>query len=153
MITKSKDFVSMEDLVPLIREQLSAGQPVSFTPTGNSMLPMLRHGVDSVTLSPVPEKLHKYDLPLYRRENGQYIMHRIVAVSDTYTCMGDNQFVLEQGLAHGQMIGLVTAFTRNGKAYSVQHKGYQLYCRLWYHSRHFRYLFRRGVAYIRRHLT
>lgn len=153
MILTQKKFIPMEDLFPLIREQLSTGQSVKFTPRGNSMLPMLRHGVDSVVLAPLPEKLKKYDLPLYQRENGQYVLHRVVAVGDTYTCMGDNQFIPEPGLTHGQMIGVVTAFTRNGREYSVQHKGYQLYCRLWYHSRHWRRRWRRGIAFLRRCLS
>ena len=152
MTTKSKEHVLMEDLIPLFREQLSIGQSVRFTPTGTSMLPMLRHGLDSVVLSPLPEKLKKYDLPLYQRENGQYVLHRVIRVGETYTCMGDNQFVPEPGLTHTQMIGVVTAFTRKGKEYSITHKGYQLYCRLWYHSRHLRKFCRRGIAFLRRHL-
>ena len=153
MSVRSVETVSMDELVPLFQAQLSAGQSVRFSPTGTSMLPMLHHGTDSVVLSPVPEKLRKYDLPLYKRRNGQYVLHRVVAVGDTYTCMGDNQFVPEPGLAHEQMIGIVTAFTRNGREYPVRHKGYQLYCRLWYHSRHLRRFCRRGIACLKRHLT
>ena len=47
----------MAQLMPLIRERLDAGQTVRFSPMGISMLPMLRQGIDSVVLSPVPEKL------------------------------------------------------------------------------------------------
>ena len=49
----------LEDLMPLIRERLAVGQSVKFSPRGNSMLPMLRQGVDSVVLSPLPERLQK----------------------------------------------------------------------------------------------
>ena len=63
--------VALEELMPLIRQQLEQGQPVKFSPQGTSMLPMLRQGRDSIVLSPVPAKLKKYDLPLYRRNNGQ----------------------------------------------------------------------------------
>ena len=109
------------------------------------MLPMLRHGVDSVVLSPIPERLKKYDLPLYQRDNGSYVLHRVIQAGDTYTCMGDNQFSPEPGLRHDQMIGLVTGFNRGGKEYSVQHVGYRVYYRVWYHSRHFRRFWRRGI--------
>lgn len=143
---------SMEVLAPLMMERLAAGQSVRFSPKGTSMLPMLRHGKDTVVLSPVPERLKKYDLPLYQRDNGQYVLHRVIRVGTTYTCMGDNQFTPEAGLRHDQMIGLVTAFSRKGKEYTVQHTGYRLYCRVWYHSRHIRHLFRRGIAFIRRRL-
>lgn len=143
---------SMEVLAPLMMERLAVGQSVRFTPKGTSMLPMLRHGKDTVMLSPLPARLKKYDLPLYQRDNGQYVLHRVIRVGDDYTCMGDNQFVPEPGLRHDQMIGLVTAFSRKGKEYTVQHPGYRLYCRVWYHTRHARHLFRRGIAFIRRRL-
>lgn len=143
----------LNDLMPLIREQLAAGKRVRFSPNGTSMLPMLRQGRDSIILSPLPEKLHKYDLPLYQRENGQYVLHRVVQVQDTYTCMGDHQFEPEPGLRHGQMIGVVSAFTRDGREYPVTHLLYQIYCRFWYHSRHLRRFWRRGIGWLRRVLT
>lgn len=146
--TADVQSVQMEELMPLIRERLAAGQSVRFSPRGISMLPMLRQGVDSVVLSPVPEKLKKYDLPLYRRDNGKYILHRIVKAGQTYTCMGDNQFGQEPGLRHDQMIAVVTAFSRGKREHSVNEIGYRLYCRLWYHSRHLRHFWRRGIRWL-----
>lgn len=134
--------ISMEQLLPLICESLSAGQSVRFFPKGTSMLPMLRQGKDSVVLSPLPEKLRKFDLPLYRRSNGQYVLHRIIKAGDSYTCIGDNQFEKEAGLRREQMIGIVTAFTRGDRQYSVSQWQYRLYCRLWHYSRGLRRLAR-----------
>ena len=142
----------LEQLMPLIREYLAAGKTVKFSPRGISMLPMLRQGIDSVVLSPVPEKLKKYDLPLYRRDDGKYILHRIVEAGETYTCVGDNQFVLEPGLRHDQMLALVTAFTRGEKVYSVTDWRYGIYCRFWHYSRPVRHFWRRGIGWLRRHL-
>lgn len=142
----------MDDLMPIFLEQLAAGKYVRFSPKGISMLPMLREGTDSVVLSPLPEKLKKYDLPLYQRSNGKYVLHRIVRVGQTYTCMGDNQFVSEQGLQQDQMIALVTAFYRGEKRYDVRHWGYRCYCRLWHYSRPLRYFWKRGIRWLRRHL-
>lgn len=136
--------------MPLIRERLAAGQTVRFSPRGTSMLPMLRQGRDSVVLAPVPETLKKYDLPLYQRGNGQFVLHRVVAVGDTYTCIGDNQFQLETGLRHDQMIAVVTAFSRGGREISVTSSGHRLYCRLWHWSRPVRYILRRGLSWLRR---
>ena len=143
---------SMEEMVPLMAEVLAQGRSVRFSPKGVSMLPMLRQGIDSVVLSPVPEKLRKYDLPLYRRENGKYVLHRIVHAGHTYTCMGDNQFKTEPGLRHEQMIAVVTEFYRGEKKYSVNSPGYRLYCRIWHYSRPLRHFWRRGMGWIRRHL-
>ena len=78
--------VQLDAMMPLLREQLDVGQQVRFSPRGTSMLPMLRPGIDSVVLRPLPEKLKKYDLPLYQRKNGQYVLHRVICAEDTYTC-------------------------------------------------------------------
>lgn len=143
----------MEILVPLMKEALTAGRSVKFSPTGISMLPMLRQGTDSVELSPIPGPLKKYDLPLYQRESGKYILHRIVAVGETYSCMGDHQFSLETGVRQDQLIAVVTAFYRGHRRYSVSHPGYRLYCRLWYYSRPVRYFWRRSRNWLARHLV
>lgn len=143
-------FMQLEQLMPLIRETLTSGQSVSFSPRGTSMLPMLRQGKDSVELSPLPEKLNKYDLPLYQRDDGHYVLHRIVKTGETYTCIGDNQFEYEHGLRHAQMIALVTAFTRDGKRIEVTDPSYRLYCRFWVASRPVRHLWRRGINLLKR---
>lgn len=142
----------MEELMPLIREALAAGQSVRISPRGVSMLPMLRQGKDSVVLSPISGKLSRFDLPLYRRENGAYVLHRIVEAGETYTCMGDNQFIAERELKHAQMIAIVTAFYRGGKKHAVTESGYQLYCRIWHYSRPLRRFWRRGMGWLRRQL-
>lgn len=150
---KANEYMTrMDDLIPLFRERLEAGQKVRFSPRGISMLPMLRQGRDCVILSPVPEKLKKYDLPLYRRDDGKYVLHRVVKVDETYTCIGDNQFVYEPGLRHDQMIAVVSAFCRDEKQYSISHMGYRIYCRLWHYSRPVRHFCRRAIGWIRRHL-
>lgn len=143
---------SMDSLMPLMKERLAAGQTVRFSPRGISMLPMLRQGIDSVVLSPLPKMLKKYDLPLYQRKGGQYVLHRIVKVTDTYTCVGDNQFELEPGLEHEQMIALVTAFYRGDRLWRCDSLVYRLYCVFWHYSRPVRHFWHRGIGWLRRHL-
>ena len=140
----------MEELMPLIQEVLSVGQSVRIYPMGTSMLPMLRQGVDSVVLSPITGKLQKCDIPLYRRDDGKYVLHRIVQVEETYTCIGDNQFQVEPGVRADQMIAVVTAFYRGERKHSVTEPGYRMYCRLWYHSLCLRKFWRRGIRWLRK---
>lgn len=144
--------LKMEQLAPLIQERLAAGQTVRFSPRGVSMRPMLREGIDSVILSPVPEKLKQYDLPLYRRENGQYVLHRVIRAGDTYTCIGDNQMVLEPGVNHDQMIAIVSGFFRGKNYHSVKEPGYWIYCRVWYLGKRLRRFLHRGIRWLKRHL-
>ena len=142
MVSLSEREIGLDLLMPLIKERLAVGQSVRFGPKGTSMLPMLRQGIDNVVLSPLPGKLKKYDLPLYQRENGQYVLHRIVKAGDTYTCIGDNQFILEPDVRHDQMIGVVTAFYRGKRRVSVTGLAYRLYCRFWHISRTPRHFWR-----------
>ena len=44
-------IVQIEDIVPIIEEQLKSGGKVSFTPRGTSMLPLFRDNVDTVILA------------------------------------------------------------------------------------------------------
>ena len=137
----SERNIKLRDAMPLIKETLAEGGTVTFSPRGTSMLPMLREGRDTITLSPAPNKLKKYDIPFYQRENGQYVLHRIVKNGDTYTCVGDNQFVYEKGVKREQIIALCTSFTRNGMEYSANSMRWQLYARLWHYSRFLRRVF------------
>ena len=146
----SEKTMRLEQLMPLIMEQLNRGESVTFFPRGTSMLPMLRQGRDSVVLSPLPRQLKKYDLPLYRRDDGAYVLHRIVQTGETYTCIGDNQFEFETGLEYRQMIAVVTAFTRGGREIKTTDPFYRLYCRFWVASRPVRYLWRRGINLLKR---
>lgn len=127
--------VRLEQMMPLIRERLAAGESVQFTPQGTSMRPMVLGGRDQVILSPLPDRLRKFDLPLYQRDNGQYVLHRIVKAGETFTCIGDGQFIYEPGVRQDQMIAVATGFVRKGKTWSTSCPAYWLYCRFWCYSR------------------
>jgi hypothetical protein len=144
-------MICEEELLPLIFERLDAGFKVRYLQfRGVSMLPMLRQGKDSVELSPLPEKLKKYDLPVYRRKNGQLVMHRVVKVKDDYyLCLGDNTEVYET-IYPNQMIGLVTAFKRKDKRIEISALSYRLYCHLWRPTRPLRVIYKKTKHLIRR---
>ena len=137
-------FIEGEDLMKLVKEQLGNGQVVRYLPfSGRSMLPMLREGKDSVELSPLPDRLRKYDLPVYQCRNGKYVMHRVVAVrDDCYICNGDNLLQMEK-IYPDQLVAIVSAFTRNGKRIEVSSLGYRIYCRFWCAVRPIRHFIKR----------
>ena len=138
----NKRVLPLGEMMPLIVEHLQGGNSVRLSPKGISMLPMLREGTDSVVLSPVPEKIKKFDIALYQRENGQYILHRIVKNGSTFVCIGDNQFKFEKGVKREQLIAVVTSFNRGNKSYSVKAFSYKMYCIFWHYSRFFRHIYR-----------
>ena len=139
---KISNTANLAELLPFIEERLAAGQTIKFSPHGISMLPMIRQGKDTVVLSAPPEKLKKFDIPLYRRDDGHFVLHRVVGVGETYTCIGDNQFEKERGIRHDQIIAIVSAFTKNGKEHSTNEPGYRTYCVIWHISRPIRRLWR-----------
>lgn len=153
----NQGFIEGEELMQLVREQISMGQVVRYLPfRGKSMLPMLREGKDSIELSPLPDRLKKYDLPVYQYPSGKYVMHRVVAVKDDYyICNGDNLVQMEK-IYPDQLVAIVSAFTRNGKRVEVSDPGYRLYCRFWCAVRPFRHFamrFRTKLAHIKKRLT
>ena len=152
MSSLHKVDIELAKLLPLITEQLEAGKTVTFSPMGVSMLPMLRQGKDSIVLSPAPERLKKYDLPLYRRDNLKFVLHRVVEAGYTYTCIGDNQFVYEEGIRPDQIIGVVSGFYRGDKYHSVSEFSYRAYCIFWHRTRGIRHFYRRGKSWLRRHI-
>lgn len=125
-------IVSMDEIAPLIKEQLHNGGNVSFTPKGNSMLPLFRNNKDIVTLVKPVFPLKKYDIVLYQRDNGNYVLHRIVALeNDSYVMRGDNQFRNERGISKEQIIAKVSSFQRKGRAVSCMSGRYRIYSFLW----------------------
>jgi len=101
---------------------------------------MLHHRRDMVRIikKPVPEK---FDIPLYIRNDGKYILHRIVAVKkDGYIVSGDNQCIREYPVMLSQILGVVVGFWRNGKYIDCNNCLYKLYCRLWNFSYPIRYI-------------
>lgn len=132
--------------MPLFLEQLEQGNRVTFGPKGTSMLPMLRQKLDRVELASLTRDLRKYDLPLYRRKNGHYVLHRIVKTGHTYTCIGDNQFTRETGVEREQVIAVATGFYRGEKYIPVTALSYRLYCRFWHWTRGIRFCWRKIKA-------
>ena len=102
------------------------------TTVGVSMWPMLKNRRDRVIITPAPEKrLSKYDLPLYRRRDGKYVLHRIIAVKDGYYVIrGDNTYAKEI-VRDEQILGVMSEFYRKGKRIDATNKKYLAYVRFW----------------------
>ncbi len=102
-----------------------------YTGTGYSMLPMLRPKRDLLIIERPIGGLRRYDVALYKR-GGQYVLHRVLkAPPDGYVLCGDNQWRREYGVREEQIIGVLTAFVRDGREIQVTDRGYRLYVHLW----------------------
>ena len=109
-------YLKPEELMPQLEEILQQAQAVPLVISGSSMAPFLCHGRDTVYLSRVTEPLKRGDMILYRRDSGDYSLHRIFrAEGDAYTLVGDAQTMLEPGIRADQVLAVVTAVRRKGK--------------------------------------
>ncbi len=135
----------MAQLTPLMTACLEQGQEVILTVTGDSMSPFLRDKRDQVVLTAAdPTALTVGDVPLYRRRNGQYVLHRIVERDDGVTCtrygehsrpseggslrytlLGDAQWQKEEGITPDQIVACATAFIRKGRRWDCDSAAYQ----------------------------
>ena len=107
---------SMADLEPLIREVIDKGGTFTMMPRGTSMLPLIRQGKDSVILSPLKDETLPGDVVLYKRDNGQFVLHRVMmAKNGVYTMCGDNQVVFEKGIENRHLIAIASGIIRDGK--------------------------------------
>lgn len=132
-MSKVNKKVAMSELSSLMNEIIQNDGEVTFRITGNSMAPMLHHQKDRVCIvKPGNSLLKKYDIPLFVRKDGKYILHRIVAVKpDDYVIIGDNQRVREYPVCPCQVIGVVRGFWRGERYISCNSFWYKIYCRIW----------------------
>ncbi|MGN0600692.1 MAG: S24/S26 family peptidase [Oscillospiraceae bacterium] len=122
----------MSDRTSTFEEQLALHGKLIYTNVGDSMEPLIRQGRDLLIISAVSGRLKKYDVPLYKRDSGQYVLHRILKVrQNDYVICGDNRWQREYGITDRHIIGVLTGIVRDGKEISVTDKKYRLYVHLW----------------------
>lgn len=113
-------------------EILARDGQLVYTNVGDSMLPLIRQGRDLLVIKPKTGRLKKYDIPLYRRDSGQYVLHRILKVRpDDYVICGDNRWSREYGITDSHIVGVLTAIIRDGKEIPMTDWRLRLYAHLW----------------------
>ncbi len=114
-----------------IEEQLEKYGSYASNTVGYSMKPLFSHKRDMVIISPLTEPPKKYDVVLYPKGDGNYILHRIVGVRrDFYIIRGDNTYIDER-VPKENIIGVLTAYNRCGKSHKTTDLSYRLYSRFW----------------------
>jgi hypothetical protein len=108
--------VKMKEMVPIIEDLVERGYKVNLTVTGDSMYPFLRNTIDSVLLSCKNSfNIKKGSIVLYKRRNGQYILHRICKLNKgEFYAVGDSQTQIEGPLHMEQIVAVVTAVFKDG---------------------------------------
>ncbi|MCQ2209030.1 MAG: S24/S26 family peptidase [Paludibacteraceae bacterium] len=136
-----------EKVVSSFEETLQVCGILIYENEGDSMLPLIRQGRDKVIIVPKPEgRLKKYDVPLYRRDNGKYVLHRVMRVrTNDYVICGDNRWRCETGIGDQHIIGVLSGVIRKGKTIKTTDNWYRWYVRLWCWP----FLLRRAIFMVR----
>ena len=70
----------------------------------------------------------------FYRRGKDYVLHRVLEVKDGYYHIrGDNTYSVEH-VPDSAVIGVLTAFVRDGKKILVTDRKYQIYVRVWRHT-------------------
>jgi len=114
-------------------EELDKHGSFTYTNVGTSMMPLLRQHKDLFVIEKkTGERYKKYDVVLFKRTDGKYVLHRILKVRrEDYVLCGDHQFRREYGVTENQILGVMTKVVRDGVSMSVTDKKYQRYVHLW----------------------
>lgn len=124
--------VALKDIFPIIQEQLESGGVASFVSHGTSMKPLLRDGRDVIYLTKPQKPLKKRDIIFYRRDDGSFILHRIVGIKNgDFICRGDNQFINEYPVKRESVIAVLSHYEKDRKKKSVDSLTFKLYSCLW----------------------
>ncbi len=137
--------VSMAELLPFIEEAFSRNAAFKLAIKGTSMNPLLYQNRDYVLLEKPVFPLSVGDIPLYRRNDGAFVLHRIVSIDEKgYVMCGDNQFILEKGITDENIIGVTSALIINGKEISVSDEEYIEHKNKYLKNLNYRYPIRRA---------
>jgi hypothetical protein len=100
-----------------------------YTNVGTSMMPLLRQRHDLMVIEKKgPERLHWLDVPLFKRDNGQYVLHRVMWVrKNDYVICGDNQWYLERGITDKHILGVLVQVDRDGKVLDMRSPKMRIY--------------------------
>lgn len=98
-----------------MKEVIESGGEFTFYPHGTSMLPLIRQGEDQVVLVE-PKDIKVGDIVFYRRNDGHFVLHRLVKITKgQYVMCGDNQYLLEHGITDKHILAKVKEIVRDGK--------------------------------------
>ena len=123
-------------------------------PSGRSMRPMLREGLDLIRVEACEGRLRRYDVALYARGDGKHVLHRVIRVRENdYVIRGDNCDYNEYGITDGMIIGRLVGFWRGEKYISCKARSYRLYVRVHTALYPLRFLRIRGLRLLRKVLS
>lgn len=110
---------------------VAEGETVTIMTKGNSMLPFIRGGRDSVSLER-PERLEPGMIALAEVSEGVYVLHRIMTIEDgTVVLMGDGNLKGREKCRTTDVKAIATYIIRNGRRIDTAARRHQRQARIW----------------------
>ncbi|MCF0115316.1 MAG: S24/S26 family peptidase [Erysipelotrichaceae bacterium] len=119
--------VKLSDSLPVLLAVLESGKTFSYVPNGNSMMPLIRSGRDTVVFSAMKE-LRVGDIYLFRKGSA-IILHRLIDASEegSLTFLGDGNYIPEKGIRKEDVLAVVVKLVRDGKEVDFSAPFYRKY--------------------------
>lgn len=148
MYQKPVKKTDMASMFPLISPIISQGRTVKIKVTGYSMYPLVSSRRDSVLLGKC-DRLKNGDVPLFRRPDGHFVLHRIVGKKDgAYVLMGDYETKKEYPVYPEQIVAVAKGFYRKDRYWPCNGFRFRLYSLVWRHTVWMRPLLLKVIAFI-----
>ena len=107
-------LIANDLLFRVVKELVDERKSVMIKPTGNSMLPFIRGGLDNVVLKVPDRELEAGDIVLFKTGE-RYIIHRICKIEgERITAMGDGNLNAKEQFSRSDVIGIVTEIVKDG---------------------------------------
>lgn len=114
----------MENKYSDYKSEIEKNGVIAFVPGGNSMWPILKNRKQSVVVKKKEGRLKKFDVALYQRPGGSFVLHRVMkAVDGGYVMCGDSQLTLEN-VKEDNVFGIMIGFYRGENYVDVTDEKY-----------------------------
>ena len=122
-------------LMPEYEQLLREGAELPLVVSGESMLPFLRPGRDTVYLRGASAPLRRGEIAFYRRWNGVYVLHRVVRTEPgKYWFVGDAQDRVDGPLPEKCVFAYVTAVRRGERLIRPDNAVWRFFAGPWLHT-------------------
>lgn len=106
--------------------------PVTICLEGSSMMPLIRHGKDPVTITPLQHPLRIGDVVLLTTGAERYVVHRVWKINgNSIRTLGDNCINPDPWIMRDQVLGQVVCYSRNDIKHRLDTPASRLWGRAW----------------------
>ena len=132
-------MIKADDWIAAVLPLIAEGKSVKIRPTGWSMVPFIVGERDQVEVKAFNPVLKRGDIVLYRRDNGQYVLHRIYKVRDEdFYMLGDSQNIIEGPVKREQIVAQSRYYYKKGKRKDNDSLSMRVKYTIWFWVRPFR---------------